>query len=137
MITYSSNDLLNLKNIQERTIYVDKYVFNLFYHREELDNDLLWNVVKIVNGFSEKRKIDFVSMFSYLGLDSVYIEYKNLVLLGLDPNICNEWGFTVLHFACILNDTEFVDFLLKNGADPEAIVLKGPHTGKKPINFLK
>lgn len=136
MITYSRNNLLkNDLFSREITDQVDKYKFNLFYHNKKLDDDLLLNVVKTVNGFSDFKKTDFVSMFSYLGIETVFKEYKNLVLLGLDPNIRNEWGFNVLHFAYILNDTEFVEFLLQNGADSEAIVLKGPHTGKKPRDF--
>ncbi len=131
----SRNDLLNLKKTGEISDPVDKYTLNLFYHKEELNDELLYNVVKTVNGYSEKRKIEFVNMFSYLGLEYVYKEYKNLVLLGLCPNIRNEWGFTVLHFACILNDTEFVEFLLQNGACAEATVFKGLHTGKKPRDF--
>lgn len=115
---------------------INEYRINLFYHGKKLDHDLLLKVVNDINHSSDKEKTNFVDIFSYLGIESVYNDYKELIYLGLDLNIQNELGFTILHYAYILKDSEFIEYLLKNGANPDTKVFKGPHSGKKPIDFF-
>jgi ankyrin repeat protein len=114
---------------------IDVYKFNIFYKNEELGDDFKKTVVQFVNKLPDQKKTDFVSIFTYLGIDQHYFEYKKLIYLGLGVNIKNEWGFTALHFAYMYNDEEFVAYLLRYGADPDAKITNGPLCGKVPIEL--
>lgn len=135
MITYSRNDLLHLSHKSSLINPLDQYKFNLFYYNIELGMDTLINVVNTVNSLSPEEKTKFVDIYSYLGIDHVYNEYKRLIYLGLDMNIQNEWGFTILHYAYLFKDAEFIKYLLLNGANPNSVISKGPYSGKKPSDL--
>lgn len=127
----SSNDVIMSSN--EVIMYFNtRLLYHVgFYPPDELQIRL----VSAVNILDHKAKVDFFGIFSYVNIYRSYPIVKDLIHKGLNVNISNEWNFTPLHYAYIMNDKKFIEELKRSGANENAVITNGKHLGKKPIDF--
>lgn len=79
----------------------------------------------------EKRKIN---QLLQKAADSGIIEAGEIALKhGANVNSADRFGLTPLHVAVINNDSIMLEFLIKNGADPE----KENISGESPLDWAK